>query len=495
MRISIKTRLFVTVSLLITFFVLVSWFLNWNYLEKFYEVQTRNKLEQESDLINQIYAINAEDTALEFEKLERSSGLNILILDRQYEIIYHSRGIEKFDFPIRDKTRIVRPTKTEPLVRIVTSNLPRLLAEKKIFVIHNDPIARTKLLTLISKMDNGDYLLLSTPLVAMQQSAAIANRFFLLTGLLTIIVGSIVMYFFSRRFTRPILELNDITRQMSALDFSKKYISHTNDELGDLGNNINSLSDQLDQSITELQEANAKLRQDIEHERQIDEMRKEFISNVSHELKTPIALIQGYVEGLKLNVAENAEDKEYYCDVISDESAKMNIMVRQLLDLSQMDSGNYHLDLTEFNIVLLVKQIVDKFDPILKEKNITLTLNTEPTIIVKGDELRLEQVVVNYLNNAINHIDDTCQIIIQLKSLDEHVRVSVFNIGKPIPEDVLDKVFTSFYKVDKARTRAYGGTGLGLSIVRAIMDKHQNAYGVINQPNGVEFWFEVNQVN
>jgi signal transduction histidine kinase len=282
---------------------------------------------------------------------------------------------------------------------------------------------------------------------------------------------------------------------MAKLDFSQKYKIETRDEIGDLGKSINSLSNQLDKSITELTEANAKLLKDIEHERRIDEMRKEFVSSVSHELKTPIALIQGYAEGLKENIIEDEESKNYYCYVIADEASKMNKMVRELLDLSQIESGYFILERQVVDISMLVEQVLNKFEPILKEKQICLSGARQREVMVNGDIFRIEQVMVNYLNNAINHIDQQKEIAVNIHPVDDKVRISVFNTGKPIPDESLDKVFISFYKVDKARTRSYGGTGLGLSVVRAIQEQHNNAYGVINRDNGVEFWFDVDRAD
>lgn len=280
---------------------------------------------------------------------------------------------------------------------------------------------------------------------------------------------------------------------MSKLDFSKKYAVQSDDEVGQLGKSINSLSDQLDRAIFSLTEANKKLREDIEQERRIDKMRKEFINNVSHELKTPIALIQGYAEGLKLNINEDEENKNYYCDVIMDEAGKMNRLVKDLLDLSQIESGSFKLDKTSFNISSLIESVLDKYRPVLFEKGIKVELDIPEYLTVNGDAGRIEQVLVNYLINAINHVDDKKEIKIQAVILNEKVKISVCNSGENIPDESLDKIWTSFYKVDKARTRSYGGTGLGLSVVKAIQELHGNSCGMENLEDGVLFWFEVDR--
>jgi len=169
-------------------------------------------------------------------------------------------------------------------------------------------------------------------------------------------------------------------------------------------------------------------------------------------------------------------------------------MVRELLDLSQIEAGYFSLEKEVFNISILVDQVLSKYDLIFKEKHISLQKDTSDNLFVNGDRARIEQIMVNYLNNAINHVDNRKELRVTAVSLDNKVRIAVFNTGIPIPEELGDKIFTSFYKVDKARTRAYGGTGLGLSIVRAIMEIHQNAYGFLNKTDGVEFWFNLDKM-
>jgi len=495
MKMSIRTRLFITVNLLIVFFVAFSWLMNSSYLEKYYVYQNKRELLSTSERIAQLYKGNVEDLALEIEKLERVSGLNILILNHNLEMKYHSRGIDIDKPPGPNSMPDDRAPRPDFRISLVSKHLSALQSGEQMVAVGQDPALQNGFLNVASMLNNGDYLLLSTPLVSLQESAAIANQFFLFTGLITIVLGCIAVYIFTRRFTRPILELNAIAQKMSELDFSQKFTAQTEDEVGELGDSINSLSDQLDKSISELQAANQKLLADIEHERRIDEMRKQFVSNVSHELKTPIALIQGYAEGLKVNVVEDEESKNYYCDVINDEAGKMNKMVRELLDLSQIEAGYFPLEKEVFEIGLLIEQVIAKYDLILKEEEILLLEEKADALLVNGDRSRIEQVLVNYLNNAMNHVDEHKQLRVKVHTIGDKVRIAVFNTGCPIPEESLDKIFTSFYKVDKARTRAYGGTGLGLSIVRALMELHQNDYGVLNVTGGVEFWFELDKID
>ncbi|HBQ26258.1 MAG TPA: two-component sensor histidine kinase [Syntrophomonas sp.] len=473
---SIRWRLFTGVTLLIAFFVFFSWILNTNYLEKYYLSQKNNALMRNAKTIDRLYPDHLEDAYLEIESLERNSGIHVMILDSSMVIQYFSMARRKPDTGIY----------------LLMSRQDELAQKGSISELSRDRFLKTDFLNLIYLLNNGHYLILNTPLAAIEQSAGIANRFFLYTGVITIILASILAFAFSRRFTRPILELNDIAQSMARLDFTKKYRIKTNDELEELGQSINSLSDQLNEAISDLQGANAKLKEDIERERRIDEMRKEFIYSVSHELKTPLALIQGYAEGLKVNVNEDETSKNFYCEVIMDEAAKMNKLVKELLDLSQLETGYFKLEKRNFKLSELLERLVNKYQPIFNEKNVIPQMEKQDLdLLVHADAVRVEQILVNYINNALDHLDDSRVLIIKCKKLDKKVRVSVFNSGKPIPDESLDKVFDSFYKVDRARTRAYGGTGLGLSIVKAIQGLGQNAYGVDNLAQGVEFWFEI----
>jgi signal transduction histidine kinase len=490
MKSSLKLKLFAAMSGLIVLYVLMSWFLNDQFLVKYYYLNKENTLKESYEKINESYTGEPFELLLDLEKLERTEGLHIIILDSSENIKYNSSLKEEsfFHKPLKPPRHGEAPFRPE--ISII-EKAQKASPERPLIEKAADPRLNTEFINLVGILNNGDSVFLSTPVIAIQESAQIANKFFMLTGLLTILTGLLIIFFFADKFTKPILQLNEIAQGMVKLDFSKKYAVKTHDELGELGQSINSLSDQLEKSITELQEANEKLMEDIEKERKIDELRKEFISNVSHELKTPIALIQGYAEGLKVNVNENEDDKNFYCDVIIDESAKMNKLVKQLLDLSQIDTGYARLEKTDFDLSQLVDYILRKKALLLKEKNIELLSELREGLIVNADLDRIEQIVVNYLINALNHVDDLRLIKVKVEQVGDKARVSVFNSGAQISPEDLDKIWTSFYKVDKARNRAKGATGLGLSIVRAIQELHHNRYGCDNVEDGVEFWFEV----
>jgi len=222
-------------------------------------------------------------------------------------------------------------------------------------------------------------------------------------------------------------------------------------------------------------------------------MRTEFIGNVSHELKTPIALIQGYAEGLKEGISDDPESRAFYCEVIMDEANKMNQLVKNLLTLNQLEFGEDEVTFERLDIVELIRGILQSNEILIQQKQAEVRFQAEQPVYVWADEFKVEQVVRNYLSNALNHLDNERIIDIRLTVREEaeKVRVSVFNTGAQIPQEDKEQIWNKFYKVDKARTREYGGHGIGLSIVRAIMESFHQEYGVDNYENGVAFWFEL----
>ena len=256
------------------------------------------------------------------------------------------------------------------------------------------------------------------------------------------------------------------------------------------------MSDKLESTIKQLRSTNIELEKDIEEKSKIDEMRKQFISDVSHELKTPIALIQGYAEGLLENVNEDAESRKFYAEVILDESNKMDKLVKQLLELMKLEYGKREFNNEEFDILELAKEVVRKCKVMIEEKNITVTCDREVPAYVYADEFYIDQVMTNYFTNAIKHAEEVngkkeIRIQIQVKEEEQKVRISVFNTGKNIAEEDLSRIWKRFYKVDSSRNREDGGTGIGLALVKAIMNNYQNDFGVMNKPDGVEFYFEL----
>lgn len=370
----------------------------------------------------------------------------------------------------------------------------KVIREGKDYSIHMIRMGEDEFLVMYGRLSSGISFILRTPLESIRESVKVANRFFAYVGIIGAAAGGIIIWFVSRRMTKPILELNHISEQMVQLDFEAKYRGRSRNEIGLLGENINKLSASLEKAISELKTANNELQKDIERKEEIDEMRKEFIANVSHELKTPIALIQGYAEGLCEGIGEDKESRDFYCEVIMDEAAKMNRMVQKLLTLNQLEFGNDIVELERLDITELVSNYIQSSEILTRQNGIQVRMEKYPPIYVWADEYKTEEVFANYFSNAVNHCEGDRNIVVTLEQREGKVRVSVFNTGKAIPEESLPHIWEKFYKVDKARTREYGGSGVGLSIVKIIMDSMNQGYGVENFKNGVLFWFELEAV-
>ena len=357
-----------------------------------------------------------------------------------------------------------------------------------IWQVH-DRFAGMEYIECWGQFENGYYFLIRSPLESIRESADISNNFYFFVGTLIVLFSGMIILIVTGRITRPISELTRLSEKMCDLDFDAKYESHAGNEIDMLGDNFNKMSKRLESTISELKSANNKLQKDIEDKIKIDEMRKEFLDNVSHELKTPIALIQGYAEGLNENISDDPESRAFYCEVIMDEASKMNKLVKNLLTLNQLESGKDAPVMERFDLVSLIHGVLQSMHIMIEQKEATVIFEEEEPIYVWADEFKTEEVVTNYTSNALNHLDGERKIEIRIIRQEDCVKVSVFNTGTPIPEEDLPNLWNKFYKVDKARTREYGGSGIGLSIVKAIVEGMNQKYGVVNYDNGVEFWF------
>ncbi|MBQ9593731.1 MAG: HAMP domain-containing histidine kinase [Lachnospiraceae bacterium] len=354
-----------------------------------------------------------------------------------------------------------------------------------------DRRTESQFLELFGALDDDTMVLVRCNYESVQETVMVFNRLLAEIGIVAMIVSALITYFITMGVTKPVRRLTEIAEKMSDLDFDVKYTGDTGTEVDRLGHSINVLSERLEETISELKGANNELRRDIERRTQMDSMRTEFLSNVSHELKTPIALIQGYAEGLKDNISSDEESREFYCDVIIDESGKMNEMVKKLITLNEMEFGQSQIEFARFDITALIRSILNAKKLLLRQKDAHVVFEPAEPVMVWADEFMVEEVFTNYLTNAVNHLDGERRIEIQVEQRQNLVRVSVSNTGEQIPEEEQEKIWDKFYKVDKARTREYGGSGIGLSIVRAVMDGLHQDYGVYNREDGVTFWFEL----
>ena len=476
---------------LVAVIIVICWFLNTTFLGKYYMYQKEDTLLEGFHVIDQASEtgeLTSDKFDVTFDNLCANGNISIMVISSNRNIVRSS---------VNDNQVILMEFMN--VLFGSDQSEPEVLEKAENYVIQRKTDNRldSEYLVLYGTLQNGNLILMRTALESIRESAKISNQFLVYVGLLGIILGAIAAVLISRGISTPILELTDISKRMTELDFEAKFSprrKHQN-EIDELGEHFNRLSNTLETTISELKSANNELKQDIQKKTEIDEMRKDFLSNVSHELKTPLALIQGYAEGLKECINDDAESRDFYCEVIMDEADKMNQMVKKLLTLNQLEFGNEIVKMERFDVTELINGVVNSSGILLCQNDIQVEFDGTEPLYVWADEFKLEEVITNYLSNAIHHADFEKKISIWYTQKEDCVRISVFNTGKPIPEEDLDNIWIKFYKVDKARTREYGGSGIGLSIVKAIMESFHRECGVINHENGVEFWLELDTQN
>lgn len=486
---SIRVKLFLTLCVVVIIIIVFLIITNNFVLETFYLYSKQKNLIGLYNTINSYY--NKENTninlELDLEKVAINNNFDILIrTDKNISVYSTNRDFISTINSINAMSAII-PQKEDMLYKNDKVNIRKI----------KDTSNELTFVLFTATLDNGYSLYIRMPVAFVQENVNISNKFLYLIGGFTILVGGIVVSFISKKFTTPILELNDIAKKMSRLDFSHKYrTTDTDDEINNLGKSINSMSDKLERTIKQLRTTNLELEKDIEEKSKIDEMRKQFISDVSHELKTPIALIQGYAEGLIENVNTDEENRKFYSEVILDEANKMDKLVKELLELMKLEYGKREFNNGKFDIQELIQEVIRKSKVMLEEKNITVEFEPIDPIYVYADEFYMEQVVTNYITNAIKHTQEKGSkkiITISNEVMVEKnkVRIKVFNSGENIQEEDLTRIWNRFYKADESRNREDGGTGIGLSLVKAIMNNYKQEYGVVNKENGVEFYFDL----
>lgn len=430
------------------------------YLEKFYIKNKKEKLvELGQILIDPKYVID-------FQNLEMHSNVAILIkrTDELYKL---------------EKEAVLPKEEIDEIIVHLKNNE---YVFKEITLLDY----RGKVLILFMPYMRDRYIEIITPLSFIQEGLEISTRYHLLIIVLALIIGSSMSFVFSKKMTDPILELKEITQRISLLDFNIKFEKERKDEIGELGYAINKMGGTLEKNIDEINKVNKKLMEDIENEKRLDKLRKEFIASVSHELKTPIAIIQGYAQGLMENIAETEEDRNFYCEIIVEESLKMDSLVKELLLITQMDSGYFKIEKEKVDLYQMIKDIRDKYS----SKNREIKYIGEKDIFAYCDEKYIDRVLENLVVNALKYSTGDREVTITVEDIENRYKVIISNESENLSEDDLENIWTPFYRVNKARDR--DGHGLGLAIVRGILENHKSNFGVyITEKNIINFWFEL----
>lgn len=510
---SIRSKITLCLMAIITVMILLSGILSVIFIKKYYYNELKNNLiqtYQECDAFFKDSSNKNRDGSYDLDSmeslLENKSDAMIYIVDDIHMKIYTT---------VNEDTAVFNNLKSigeflmfSDSIDANNSQIEREEVEKhkdyKIQITKDKDTAQSYF-DLLGFLDNGFVIIVRTTIARVDSTIQTTIKYFMAVLITTAIISCILMYFVSEIFAGPIKRLTRVAKRMATLDFDARIEHPSNDEIGELSCYMNDLSYKLNETLTELKETNQKLQVEIDEKIKIDEMRKEFLSHVSHELKTPIALVQGYAEGLRDNINDDEESKNFYCDVIVDEANKMNKLVKQLLDLNEIEFGQNRVNKEMFNIVDLIHNSIDSSAILAEQSQVTIVYDDVDPINVYADEFMIEEVFRNYLTNAIHYCYKEKEVRVWTEkymyekpgatyeegSILGNLRVYVYDQGPNVPEGELEKLFIKFYKVDKARTREYGGSGIGLSIVAATMQAHKKCYGVYNVKDGVVFYFDL----
>lgn len=486
----IVLKLFTITSLVFVIFITSILFFQSVFFQKFYTNKKMNTLENNLERFKTFYIGENSNTKIinEIIKFEEDNNAKIVILDKFGEFKYITNyGKETTEnYNLRIIKSILYEWTSNPSAYIKMKKSGKTLT----YIFDNSEynIKNIVCFTSINENDDSEVIFAVSSLQPVNEAVKIIKEYYIYIYLAALVLILILSFIYSNMISKPLIKINRVATKMSKLDFSQKCEITSKDEIGNLANTLNFLSENLNSALESLNKSNTKLKKDIQKEKELEEIRKEFIANVSHELKTPISLIIGYAEAIKDGIPEE-EERDYYLDVILDESNKMSNLVKDMLELSKLESNNISINMTKFSLNKLIEEIANKYNGIFLEKKIILGMNLFDNLIVLGDRVKIEQVITNFLTNAIRYTKEEKHIWIETNIFKDKAYVRVINEGKNIHETDLEKIWDRFYKVDKAHNREKGGTGLGLAIVKNILLLHNSEFGVKNIENGVEFYF------
>lgn len=461
-KFSIKHKIFIGVSIFIILNIILNTFIINISINDIYLSLEKAKLKKQYNLIkNNYYDV---DNLLNIIYNANENGIKVKVFDTNYNIsysIFNDRLDKQFS--------------------TIDINLINSLGKSNSKIITLKNVNNGYNIYLVGKIDRG-YVIISSSVDSLKDDAKTANVIIFISSIISLIIIMIFMNWVSKKIANKINEVKDVTNEIANLNFSKKINVNSSDELGDLLNNVNVMSDKLEKSISELEITNKKLKQELINKEKQEQARKKLIANISHEFKTPLTIISGYSQLLMDSV--NKKDDKESLELIISESQRLSDLVYEFLDLSKLESGNVKLDLSLFNLKEVIEDELNKMSVRINDRKINIETKLKD-IDVKADKKMITRVVENLLTNAIKFTKGSKKIIIELKNDTDYVHLEVFNTGNKIPESEIETIFNSYYKDKSSRNKE--GTGLGLTIVKAIMDLHNGKCKVENGKDGVKF--------
>lgn len=331
--------------------------------------------------------------------------------------------------------------------------------------IYNDEI-----LIYGEKLRDGSVVFISTPLKIMGSISSIIQKEFIYGTIFVLVISFLIAYIVSKKLSKPISKMTEESKKMASGNYDVSFDESNIDEINELATTLNNTSKELAKT---------------------ESLRRELLANVSHDLKTPLTLIKANAEMVKDITYNNEEKRNNSLDVIIKETDRLNMLVEDILDLSKAQSKTMKLELKRINLNEIINSILTRYDVLCDRDSYNIKFNSDKEYIVKADVKRLEQVIYNLINNAINYTGENKTVTINLIDKNSFVRLEVIDTGKGIKDEDLKYIWDRYYKTDKSYHRVTVGTGLGLSIVKNLLDLHGFKYGVKTSKKGTNFYFDI----
>lgn len=408
-----------------------------------------------------------------------ASNYNFTIADEKMNSIYQTNQEGKWIY--RDiQMRLSDFSKTPTVIRRKRQN--------------NETI---RVLGIIEQGEHTYYISIKDNLKSIDGPFRSTLKILIVVFVFSMIIGSAVMYVISQKLLRPIRQLEGVTRKLSQRDFGEQADENgAFEELNQLAVSINVMSEQVQEYIKEQENNKEMLMQQNIQQQRLEKARKNFVSNVSHELKTPLAVISSQVE--MLEYLQEEEQRAYYYTSIQEEIAKMSEMVGNLMDITVLEHNMGKVIKKEISLNEIMNYIIMKYDALFKRKNIQVETHLEDYCKVYGEEEYIEQAISNFVMNALQHTAHGNKIRISMNKVNSEIIVKIYNQGEAIAKEDMDNIWRSFYVAEQVKERekekeeeGLGHTGLGLYITKTAIEIHGGSCGVQNVEDGVEFWFSI----
>lgn len=449
---SLKVQIWKYLSIFSIFILSFLWLFQVLFLNKFYEFSKIKQLDNTINLIKESY--NNNSLYSNVDNYAEDNGICIQIFTDK-KIIYDSQIFNKGCMPKNVDYRDV----------FIKSSL-----DKETYKLINPRFNNEVLLKAI-KLNSNTYAFLSSSLQPLDGAVEIIKKELVIVSIMVLLFSFLIGYFISKKLSKPIEKINKTAKIMAQGDYENAYFF-------------------IDENILELNELVATLNQTNDELTKIDELQKEILANVSHDLKTPLTMIKAYAEMVRDLTYKDDIKREDNLNVIIEETDRLNLLVNDIIELTKINNDLQNLNITEFDLVELINSIINRFS--IMDAN--FVFKNKLPIIVKADKIRIEQVIYNLIINAINYTGKDKKVIINLKENDKYVHVEIKDTGKGIDEEDLKLIWKRYYKVDKKYRREKKGSGIGLSIVENILKKHKFNYGVNSIKNkGTTFYFDIDK--